>query len=232
MQESTSGFLFDLKLLCGGYAYFSTMTIGGKSSENGREFRKPRLVNLSIQDELKLLGQRSTVVTNADELKVWLYQKGWAIVPDKVAFSLMPQWLKSKECITSPIGIFTDIEITSQSTRDRSAGDRSARGAKRNYIIQRDKKMCVWCGDTEQLTMQHVIPYSRGGESTTRNLVTLCNKCNQDLGTEYLPDLYELAQLHYGYDPSLINAPIDNMDVFNTAVFISNNLMQTRCDVW
>ncbi len=227
MKESTSGFLFDLKLLCGGYAYFSTMTLGGKRSENGREFREPSLVKFSIQDNLNSLGQKSRVVTNAHELKVWLYQKGWAIVPDKVAFSLMPQWLQSKECITSPIGIFTDIEITSQ-----SALCRSARGVKRNYIIQRDKKMCVWCGDTEQLTMQHVIPYSRGGESTTRNLVTLCNECNQDLGTGYLPDLYELAQLHYGYDPSLINTPIDNMDVFNTAVFISNNLMQTRCDVW
>jgi hypothetical protein len=227
MQEPTSGFLFDLKLLCGSYAYFSTMTIWEKSSKDGREFRKPSLVKFSIQNKLNSLGQKSRVVTNAHELKVWLYQKGWAIVPDKVAFSLMPQWLQSKECITSPIGIFTDVEITSQ-----LALCRSARGVKRNYIIQRDKKSCVLCGDTEQLTMQHVIPYSRGGESTTRNLVTLCNKCNQDLGAEYMPDLYELVQLHHGYDPSLITNPLAELDDVRWASFLSNNLMQTRCEVW
>lgn len=88
------------------------------------------------------------------------------------------------------------------------------------------------CGDTEQLTMQHVIPYSRGGESTTRNLVTLCNKCNQDLGAEYMPDLYELVQLHHGYDPSLITNPLAELDDVRWASFLSNNLMQTRCEVW
>jgi hypothetical protein len=90
----------------------------------------------------------------------------------------------------------------------------------------------VLCGDTEQLTMQHVIPYSRGGESTTRNLVTLCNKCNQDLGAEYMPDLYELVQLHHGYDPSLITNPLAELDDVRWASFLSNNLMQTRCEVW
>jgi hypothetical protein len=184
-------------------------------------------MRFDYQEELKSLGQRTMIVTNTHDLKLWLYQKGWAIVPKEVAYTLMPQWLKSKKCITSPLGIYTDIEIVSP-----SALSRSARGAKRDYILERDKKLCQICERTDELTMQHIVPYSRGGESTSRNLVTLCKKCNEGLGTKYLPSLYEVAELHYGYDPSLSNAPIDNRDVFNAVIFLSGNLMQTRCDVW
>ncbi len=227
MQKNMGGFLFELKLLCGNYAYFSTITLGDKGSEKGREFRKPSLMKFSVQEKLKLLGHPSRMITNADELKDWLYIKGWAIVPNQVAYSLMPQWLKSKECIRSPLGIYTDIEITSP-----SALSRSARGARRNFILERDKKSCVNCGNTEELTMQHVLPYSLGGESSTRNLVTLCNHCNREFGTKYIPDLYELVNLHYGYDPSLIKTSIDDSNNFYQASFLSGNLMQTRCEVW
>ena len=143
----------------------------------------------------------------------------------------MPQFLKAKECIRSSLRIFTDIEIVSPSTLSRSA-----RGARRDFIIERDNRLCVLCGATEkdrvELTMQHVIPYSIGGETTTRNLVTLCRDCNQDLGAEYRPSLYELAELHQGYDPSLINTPVTNSDVIHMAGYVSSNLMQSRSEVW
>ena len=221
-------YVFDLKLLCGSYAYFSTFTGFNKWGEHGREFRKPDLVNIDkFQNALKSLGKPSMMVTDARELKVWLYLKGWAIFPKEVAHSLIPQWLKAKECIRSPLRIFTDIEIVSPSTLSRSA-----RGARRNFILERDKKSCLLCGAMEDLTMQHIIPYSIGGETTTRNLVTLCRKCNQDLGTEYEPSLYELAELHQGYDPSLINTPVTNSDVIHMAGYVSSNLMQSRSEVW
>ena len=41
--------------------------------------------------------------------------------------------------------------------------------------------VCYYCGrktPPSQLTMDHVVPLSRGGKSTKGNLVTCCKECN------------------------------------------------------
>jgi len=43
------------------------------------------------------------------------------------------------------------------------------------------KGECYYCGKTflpKELTMDHVVPVSRGGKSTKGNLVTACKDCN------------------------------------------------------
>jgi 5-methylcytosine-specific restriction endonuclease McrA len=55
----------------------------------------------------------------------------------------------------------------------------------RNNILWRDKNQCQYCGVIEvprDMTIDHVIPRSRGGENTWSNLVTCCKKCNQKKG--------------------------------------------------
>ena len=47
---------------------------------------------------------------------------------------------------------------------------------------------CVYCGKTyeeKELTLDHVIPLSRGGETLTKNIVCACRKCNQDKGSSH-----------------------------------------------
>ena len=48
----------------------------------------------------------------------------------------------------------------------------------RKNLFRRDKHRCVYCGSKENLTADHVIPRSRGGETTWENLVTACHPCN------------------------------------------------------
>ena len=48
----------------------------------------------------------------------------------------------------------------------------------RNRIYKRDGHQCVYCGSNRHLTIDHVIPKSRGGSNDWMNLVTCCNKCN------------------------------------------------------
>ncbi len=48
----------------------------------------------------------------------------------------------------------------------------------RNLIYKRDNYTCAYCGARENLTLDHIIPSSRGGEHTWENLVTACGKCN------------------------------------------------------
>jgi hypothetical protein len=50
----------------------------------------------------------------------------------------------------------------------------------RTNIYKRDNYECVYCGahDIRFLTLDHVIPQSKGGPNAWDNLVTACKKCN------------------------------------------------------
>ena len=48
----------------------------------------------------------------------------------------------------------------------------------RENIFRRDDYKCIYCGDKENLTIDHVIPKSRGGKNRWINLVSCCSSCN------------------------------------------------------
>jgi len=55
----------------------------------------------------------------------------------------------------------------------------------RQNIIWRDNNVCQYCTKTfptEKLTIDHLIPKSRGGQNKWTNLVAACKKCNQKKG--------------------------------------------------
>jgi 5-methylcytosine-specific restriction endonuclease McrA len=53
----------------------------------------------------------------------------------------------------------------------------------RRNILERDRHTCQYCNyKGEQLTLDHVIPRSRGGGDTWENLVTACMRCNVKKG--------------------------------------------------
>ena len=46
-------------------------------------------------------------------------------------------------------------------------------------IFRRDGYKCIYCGSDKNLTLDHVIPKSRGGKNNWKNLATCCRKCNR-----------------------------------------------------
>ncbi len=55
----------------------------------------------------------------------------------------------------------------------------------RKNIIRRDNNKCQYCGaKAHSLTIDHVIPKSRGGTESWENLVAACLKCNNRKGNQ------------------------------------------------
>jgi 5-methylcytosine-specific restriction endonuclease McrA len=52
----------------------------------------------------------------------------------------------------------------------------------RREVLRRDKHTCQYCGSTKQLTLDHVIPRSKGGKHTWDNVVIACERCNSRKG--------------------------------------------------
>jgi 5-methylcytosine-specific restriction endonuclease McrA len=62
-----------------------------------------------------------------------------------------------------------------------------SRALSRKNILLRDRNTCQYCSTTlpsGELTLDHVIPRSRGGLSTWENLVACCHPCNRRKGNQ------------------------------------------------
>jgi 5-methylcytosine-specific restriction endonuclease McrA len=62
---------------------------------------------------------------------------------------------------------------------------REASSMKRLRIYMRDKFRCQYCGDKKragELTLDHILPRSRGGDNSPVNVVTACMACNNRKG--------------------------------------------------
>jgi hypothetical protein len=52
----------------------------------------------------------------------------------------------------------------------------------RHEVWRRDQGRCVDCGSRERLEYDHIIPVSRGGSNTARNIELRCEACNRRKG--------------------------------------------------
>lgn len=48
----------------------------------------------------------------------------------------------------------------------------------RQNVFKRDRFSCQYCGSGKNLTLDHIMPRSRGGQSSWSNLVAACRRCN------------------------------------------------------
>jgi 5-methylcytosine-specific restriction endonuclease McrA len=58
----------------------------------------------------------------------------------------------------------------------------------RREIFRRDQHTCQYCGSTKHLTLDHVIPRSKGGTHTWDNVVAACEQCNSRKSDRLLPE--------------------------------------------
>jgi len=71
----------------------------------------------------------------------------------------------------------------------------------RQNVFRRDNHTCQYCGVTTDLTIDHVLPRSRGGKSTWTNLTTACRRCNGRKG-DFTPEEAGMRLMMQPYKPN------------------------------
>jgi rubrerythrin len=63
----------------------------------------------------------------------------------------------------------------------------------REYVKEREKKdICIYCGSKTDLTLEHIMPRSRGGPDSPDNAVWVCKRCNSSKGDKRLYEWFGL----------------------------------------
>ena len=74
----------------------------------------------------------------------------------------------------------------------------------RREVLKRDRYTCQYCGGQKQLTLDHVIPKSWGGQHSWDNVVTACSPCNTSKGARSP----ELAKMKLARKPKAPMHPV------------------------
>ncbi len=82
----------------------------------------------------------------------------------------------------------TEIEVPHQIRLKTTTAERLWKlpGVSRRELLRRDGHRCQYCGSARQLTIDHVIPRSKGGTHTWDNVTIACETCNHKKGDKYL----------------------------------------------
>ena len=69
-------------------------------------------------------------------------------------------------------------------------------------VFLRDKFICQYCASHDELTFDHLVPFSRGGRTTWENVVAACSSCNLKKGGR-LPDECDMHPAQHPHVPSV-----------------------------
>lgn len=107
----------------------------------------------------------------------------------------------------------------------------------REWVREREKgDECIYCGRVTDLTVEHMIPLSRGGPDHSDNAVFVCGPCNSSKGGkrlyEYygLENRYELPRIAEGKYLKLLHGLLEEKGLLDVG---RDDLQQlcSRCDL-
>jgi hypothetical protein len=98
-----------------------------------------------------------------------------AIVEGDIHLALVENWLEGKPSLE------IDELFSSHRQRDYGYKDWIPTGLRRR-VLQTKKPVCVICGSTENIHLDHIIPEACGGPTTFGNLQPMCGRDNSIKG--------------------------------------------------
>jgi hypothetical protein len=109
---------------------------------------------------------------------VWL----WALL---ISIGIVLAFLARSGLLAYVIAVTLAWYGTRRPRRPVGVGQRNSRAIQQSVRIEvaaRDGARCCYCGSTEKLQFDHIIPYSAGGLATVDNIQLLCGPCNRRKG--------------------------------------------------
>jgi len=100
-------------------------------------------------------------------------------------FSNFPEFKASPEVDAEQLSAETLVRIDSSSMPTAAPVKTRRKAIPREIqreIWQRDGGKCVECETKEKLCFDHIVPFSKGGSNSIRNLQLLCERCNLSKG--------------------------------------------------
>lgn len=97
------------------------------------------------------------------------------------------------ELFSSPQHYLFNLHTTSSS---------EAKRIWRKKIRERWEHRCAYCNSEENLTIDHIVPQSKGGTDFTKNVVCCCHSCNQQKGHSAWEEWYSSQEFfcHQRYE--------------------------------
>ena len=149
----------------GSVEFMRPLHVAGHSSGDGQSMHAPVLVLNASYEPINVCAARRAIV---------LVLKGVAMTEEENGHFLhAARWAIR---VPSVIRLLHYRRIPHQS-----------RALSRKNILLRDRNTCQYCGTvlgSSELTLDHVMPRSRGGNSSWENLVTCCHPCNRRKGNQ------------------------------------------------
>lgn len=113
----------------------------------------------------------------------------------------------------------------------------------RKNIMIRDRFRCVYCDNSNKhnLTIDHIIPKSKGGKFTFENCVTCCSSCNKKKGNHTLEEV-GFRLIRKPYYPSLsiflnikildenLGDVLEDIGLWKTKTKLSSSLQKSKED--
>src|SRR5215510_7396771 len=131
--------------------------------------------------------------------------------------------------IRSPRFVF-DAPSVIRLTHYIDVRSRKNRVTNRHRIFARDRYRCQYCGrhgTAFDLTLDHILPKSRGGRTLAENLLTSCQVCNNRKGDRTpeearMPLLTNPAALYYGLERTALQQAAEHRPEWRKYLFLED----------